>query len=163
MNTQKMVRLSLLIALATVLSMIENQLTIPLVPWLKLGLANIMTLVALIIYGGRAAIAVSCMRSLFAGIFGNLPMLVFSFSSALSSSAIMSVLYRISNKRFSIIGISVIGAIVHNTTQLFVAYIVLKLSVSSLLFLSPFLFISATFAGIITGLIANYIIKKIKY
>lgn len=163
MNTQKMVRLSLLIALATVLSMIENQFTVPLVPWLKLGLANIMTLVALSIYDARSAIAVSCMRSLLAGIFGTMPMLVFSFSSALSSSVIMGVLYLISNEKFSIIGISVIGAVVHNITQLFIAYLVLKLSISSLLFLSPFLVISATLAGIITGFIAKYIIKSIKY
>ena len=161
MNAQKMVRISLLVALAAVLSIIENQFAIPLAPWLKLGLANIMTLLALEMYGMKAAIAVSCLRSLIAGIFGTLPMLVFSFSAALASSAVMGILFNISRSNFSIVGLSVIGAVVHNATQLFIAYLILKLSISSLIFLSPFMLISATVAGIITGLIAKYLSKTI--
>ena len=53
MDTQKMVRISLLVSLATVFSIIENQLPIPRPLWLKLGLANIITLVALMMYGIR--------------------------------------------------------------------------------------------------------------
>jgi heptaprenyl diphosphate synthase len=157
MDTQKMVRLSLLVSLATVLSILESQLTIPLLPWLKLGLANIMTLIALTIYGAKAAITVACIRALLAGIFGTLPMLAFSFSAALSSSTAMGVLYRISREKLSIVGISVVGAIIHNITQLFVAFILLRLSHSSLLALTPFMVLFAVGSGIITGFIARYI------
>ncbi|HGJ63824.1 TPA: heptaprenyl diphosphate synthase, partial [bacterium] len=122
MNVQRMARLSLLISLATVLSILENQFVIPIAPWLKLGLANIMTLLALQMYGMSSAITVSCVRALLASIFGSLPMLVFSFSSALTSSIAMGVLYLVSHNKISIIGISVIGAVIHNITQLFVAY-----------------------------------------
>ena len=161
MNTQKMVRLSLLVALGTVLSILENQLPIPRPPWLKLGLANIMTLVALMMYGVKAAVTVACLRSLLAGIFGSLPMLVFSFPASFISSLSMGILYSVFGKRFSVIGLSVFGAVVHNLTQSFVAFLILKLSYSSLLALSPFLLIAAIIAGVITGLIARYMIKLI--
>ena len=160
MDAQKMVRLSLLVSLATVLSILENQFTIPLLPWLKLGLANIMTLIALTMYGAKAAITVACIRALLAGIFGTLPMLVFSFSAAISSSTAMGALYRISREKLSIVGLSVVGAIIHNITQLFVAYIFLRLSRYSLLALAPFMVLSAVGSGIITGFVARYINKS---
>jgi heptaprenyl diphosphate synthase len=84
-------------------------------------------------------------------------MLAFSFSAALSSSTAMGVLYRISREKLSIVGLSVVGAIVHNITQLFVAFILLRLSHSSLLALTPFMVLFAVGSGIITGFIARYI------
>ena len=159
MDTRKMVRLSLLVSLATVLSILENQLPIPRPLWLKLGLANVITLVALVIYGTRAAVVVACMRSLLAGIFGALPMLVFSFPAALASSMAMGALHRASGRRLSIIGLSVSGAVVHNLTQLLVAYFVLSLSSLSILALAPLLILAAVVAGLVTGLIARYLVK----
>lgn len=161
MDTQKMVRLSVMVALATVLSILENQLPIPRPLWLKLGLANIMTLLALIMYDIRAAMTVACIRSLLAGIFGSLPMLAFSFPAAITSSFTMGLLYRILGKRFSIIGLSISGAVIHNLTQLLIAYLILNLSYSSILALSSFLILAALGGGIITGLIARYIIRII--
>ncbi len=161
METQKIVRLSLLASVATVLSVLENQLPIPRPPWLKLGLANVVTLIALEIYGIRFAIAVACVRSLLAGIFGTLPMLIFSFSAALSSSTVMGILHRVSAGRLSIVGISVFGAVVHNLTQLLVAYLVLRLNCFSLLAIAPVLILSAVLACIVTGLIAKYVISKL--
>jgi heptaprenyl diphosphate synthase len=161
MNTQKMVRLSLLVALGTVLSILENQLPIARPPWLRLGLANIMTLVALVMYDTKAAVTVACLRSLLAGIFGSLPMLAFSFPAAITSSLIMGILYRIFGKRLSIIGLSVSGAVVHNMTQLLIAFLILKLNSYSILALSPLLLIAGVIAGVITGLIARYMVKII--
>ena len=161
MDTRKMVRLSLLVALATVLSILENQLPIPRPPWLKLGLANVITLVALVMYGVRAALTVSCMRALLAGIFGALPMLPFSFSAAVTSSLSMGILYRISSRRLSIIGLSVSGAVIHNLTQLLVAYFMLSLNRASILALVPILILAAVVSGVITGLIARNLIRRI--
>ena len=161
MDTQKMVRLSLLVSLATVLGILENQLPIPRPLWLKLGLANIITLVALIMYGTWAAATVACMRALLAGIFGVLPMLIFSFPAALTSSLSMGGLHRLSGQRLSIIGLSVSGAVVHNLTQLLVAYFVLSLNRSSILALAPLLVLVAVVAGLVTGLIARYLVKRL--
>ncbi len=161
MDTQKMVRISLLVSLATVFSIIENQLPIPRPLWLKLGLANIITLVALMMYGIRAAVIIACMRALLAGIFGALPMLMFSFPAALTSSLSMGVLHRVSGQRLSVIGLSVSGAVVHNLTQLVIAYFVLSLSRSSILALTPLLVIAAVVAGFVTGLIARYLLKHV--
>ena len=161
MDTQKMVRLSLLVSLATVLSILENQLPIPRPLWLRLGLANVITLVALMMYGTRAAVTVACMRALLAGIFGTLPMLAFSFPAALASSTAMGVLHRVSGQRLSIIGLSVSGAVVHNLTQLLVAYFVLSLNRSSILALAPLLVLAAVGAGFVTGLIARYLVRHL--
>lgn len=158
-DTVRIVRLSLLIALATVLSIIENQLTIPVLPWLRLGSANIMTLLALTMYGMKGALIVSCMKALFAGIFGSLPMLVFSFSASLTSSLFMGIIYSIFRKKFSIVGISIIGAVVHNLTQLVVAFIVLNMNGKSVFAIMPFLIIAGIAAGILTGLITRYLIR----
>lgn len=161
MDIHKTVRLSLLISLATVLSILENQLPIPRPPWLRLGLANVMTLVALVMYDTRAAVTVSCMRALLAGIFGALPMLAFSFPAAVTSSLSMGILHRISGQRLSIVGLSISGAVVHNLTQLLVACLVLSLPRSSILVLAPFLILVAVGAGFVTGLIARYLIKQL--
>ena len=164
MDTQKMVRLSLLVSLATVLRILENQIPIPRPPWLKLGLANVITLVALMMYGTRAAVTVACLRALLAGIFGTLPMLAFSFSAALTSSTAMGVLHRISGQRLSIIGLSVSGAVVHNLTQLLVAYFLLSLNLlsrTSILTLAAFLVLAAVVAGFVTGLIARYLVRHL--
>ena len=159
MDTQKMARISLLVSLATVLSILENQLPIPRPLWLKLGLANVITLAALVMYDTRAAVIVACMRSLLAGIFGALPMLMFGFPAALTSSLSMGLLHRLSGQRLSLVGLSVSGAVVHNLTQLLVAYFVLSLNRSSVLALMPLLVIAAVVAGIVTGLMARYIIR----
>jgi len=161
MDTQKMVRLSLLVSLATVLSILESQLPIPRPLWLRLGLANVITLIALMMYDIKAAVTVACMRALLAGIFGTLPMLAFSFPAALTSSLSMGVLYRVSGQRLSIIGLSVSGAVVHNLTQLMVAYFVLSLNRSSILALAPLLILAAVAAGFVTGLIARYVIRHL--
>ena len=161
MDTRKMVRLSLLVSLATVLSILENQLPIPRPPWLKLGLANVITIAALVMYGTRAAVVVACMRALLAGIFGALPMLIFSFPAAVTSSLSMGGLHYVSGRRLSVIGLSVSGAVVHNLTQLLVAYFMLSLSRSSILALAPLLVLAAVGAGFVTGLIARYLIKHV--
>jgi len=162
MDTRKMVRLSLLVSLATVLSILENQLPIPRpFPWLKLGLANIITLVALTMYGTRGAVTVACIRSLLAGLFGAFFMLLFSFPAAVTSSLSMGFLHRISGSRLSLVGLSVSGAVMHNLTQLLVAYFTLSLSRFSITALASFLILHAVAAGIITGLLARYLVRRV--
>ncbi|MBD3182088.1 heptaprenyl diphosphate synthase [Candidatus Poribacteria bacterium] len=158
-DSRRTVRISLLVALATVLSIFESQLPIPRPPWLRLGLANIITLIALEIYGVKSAVTVACVRSILAGLFGSLPMLIFSFPAALSSSLAMGFVYTITGKKFSLVGVSIIGAVIHNTTQLLTAQVILKLSRSSVIFLFPVLILAALISGLITGLIARYMVK----
>ena len=86
---------------------------------------------------------------------------MFSFPAALTSSLSMGVLHRVSGQRLSVIGLSVSGAVVHNLTQLVIAYFVLSLSRSSILALTPLLVIAAVVAGFVTGLIARYLLKHV--
>ena len=156
-----MVRLSLLVSLATVLSILENQLPIPRPLWFRLGLANVITIVTLIMYDTRAAVTVSCVRALLAGIFGALSMLLFSLPAAFASSLSMGVLYRISGQRLSIIGLCISGAVVHNLTQLLIAYFVLRLSRSGIVAIAPLLILAAVGSGFLTGLLARYLIRNV--
>jgi len=87
-------------------------------------------------------------------------MLLFSLPAAFTSSLSMGVLHRISGRRLSIIGLSVSGAVMHNLTQLLIAYFVVKkLNHSVIMALAAILIIVAVVSGIITGLIARYLIK----
>ncbi|MFC1718629.1 Gx transporter family protein [Candidatus Poribacteria bacterium] len=173
MDTRKMVRLSLLVSLATVLGVLESQFRIPSpFPWLKLGLANIITLVALTMYGTSGAITVACVRALLVAIFvGALPMLPISFPAALISSLSMGGLRSVFGQRLSVIGLSVSGAVAHNMTQLLVVYIMvivlpdstLSFTRSNILFVASLLILTAVVAGSVTGLIARYLIRHLGF
>jgi heptaprenyl diphosphate synthase len=88
-------------------------------------------------------------------------MLAFSFPAALTSSLGMGVLHRISGKRLSIIGLSISGAVVHNLTQLSIAYVMFSFSRSVTLALAAILTLAAVGAGFVTGLIAVYLIRHL--
>ncbi len=84
---------ALLCALALCLSYIERFLPLPLpVPGVKLGLANLVVLCALVLLGFRAAFAVSMLRVLLAGFaFAGFSSLLFSLSGALLSLCVMGL------------------------------------------------------------------------
>ncbi|MDH5459307.1 MAG: Gx transporter family protein, partial [Nitrospinota bacterium] len=60
---RRMATIALLVGLGVVLHRLEALLPLP-TPWVKLGLANIMTLIALVFLGFRAAVEVTLLRIL---------------------------------------------------------------------------------------------------
>jgi len=161
-NTRKPVLLALFTAQAIVLSIVESWLPIPVgIPGVKLGLANIITLAVIIFFGFKEALAVVIVRTVLVSFFTGGPM-VFLFSAAggFLSTAVMAVLYRRMSKIFSIIGVSIAGAIMHNFGQLLVASFVMK-EVSVLMYL-PILMISGIIMGCFVGLCTNFLVKALK-
>ncbi len=161
------VRLSALIALATVLQLIEFSLPRPM-PWAKLGLANMVTLVTLVMYGFWPGCQVAVMRTIIAAlILGTFltPSFVLSISGAISSAVVMGVLYESSKKfvdrRFSLIGISIIGAITHNMTQLGLVYYIL-VKHRGIFIQVPFILVIALITGYCTGLISHHMCNYLK-
>lgn len=151
-----------MVAQALVLNIIENFIPVPIpVPGIKLGLANIVTLVTILIFGLKEAILVVILRTLLAQLLvGNLSTFLYSIIGGLLSAVIMYIVYNYFNKYFSLVGVSVFGSVAHNIGQLLVAALV----INNFLIFSyfPILMLSAIAMGIFTGFASNFLSGLIK-
>ena len=155
-----MVTVSSLIAIAMILSYIEHLVpAFVAVPGVKMGLSNIATVFALYTLGWPFAICISVVRVFLSAIlFGNLFSLIYSLSGAFLALAVMILLKRID--KFSTVGVSVAGGVMHNVGQIIAACIVMNNAAISL-YVIP-LIISGTLAGILIGLVSGILIERIK-
>ena len=159
---QRLVFIALLAAQAVVLSLLEQTIPTPfmIAPGAKLGLANIITCIALFKLPTKDTIAIIVTRLLLAGFLGGtLSTLLFSAAGATLSFIGMYGAYKLGPRRISMIGISVTGATLHNFGQLLIAsYIAGTWHV--LLYL-PVLTVIGILSGIATGVAANYLLKSL--
>lgn len=162
-NTRHLVLLALFIALASILHVVESWLPLPLpVPGIKLGLANIISMIVIVMYGWRDAIYVAILRVLLAALFGGIllgPAFAMSLSGAIGSIALMAYVYHHWHPVFSVIGISIIGAVIHNVVQITVA--ALLVSSVTLLWYLPYLILFALPTGLATGMTTIYFLAKV--
>ncbi|MEF9959505.1 MAG: Gx transporter family protein [Niameybacter sp.] len=161
-KVQKMVYLSLLCAIALVIFIIELQIPpIAPIPGLKLGLANMVSLAVLILYGPREALTVLLLR-IFLGtiITGKVSTIFFSLAGGLLSNIGMIVLYQYCRKYLSIWIISIVGSILHIVGQLVIA--VLITNTPGIFFYAPFLLISSIVSGYFIGWGALFISTHFK-
>lgn len=147
-------------ALAFVFSYIEFLLPINIgVPGVKLGLANLVVIVALYLTDAKWAFALSLVRVLLTGLtFGNPASMVYSLAGGILSLLIMILAKK--RKMFSVTGVSVLGGVFHNIGQILIAVIVVE--TSSLLYYLPVLILSGTLAGVLIGLLASMSIRRLK-
>ena len=160
METRKVVHMGMLIALAMILSFIESQIpAFVAIPGMKIGLANIAIVFALYTLDFRSALTISLIRVVLSSLlFGSVVSLLYSLAGALISLAGMVLLKR--TGLFGVMGISVFGAVLHNLGQIAVAWFILK--TQALVYYLPFLLFSAVAGGVVTGIIAAVLIKRIK-
>lgn len=160
MKSKRIAELGLMIALAFVLGYLENLLPLQIgIPGAKLGLANVVTLLAIIRLGPKEAMAVAIARAILSGFtFGSLYSMLYSLAGGILSTLIMWGLSK--GNRFSIIGVSVAGGVAHNIGQLFVAMIVLKSL--DLKFYSGFLTLCGVATGALIGVICITVLKNIR-
>lgn len=155
----KVATYGMLIALAFVFSYIEFLIPIPLpvyIPGLKLGLANIVVLVALYSLGVKEAFVISCVRVILVGFtFGNMFGILYSLAGGILSWIIMSIMKKVTS--FSVIGVSIAGGIAHNIGQIIMASIVME--TTGMIGYLPILLISGTITGILTGILGNSLIS----
>lgn len=162
MELREMVYLSLLSTFAIVIHSLEIVFPSPL-PWLRLGLANIITLVTLILFGIKAGLFVTTIRvlvgSLITGSFLN-PGFFLSLSGGVASTLAMGLMISLFRNAFSPIGISLIGAFTHNLTQIAMAYIMI-VKRKEIFLLTPvilgFAIITGTFNGIASSLLSDHL------
>ena len=129
------------------------------IPGVKLGLSNIVSVVALYILGLPYALIITVIRIVISSLlFGNLFSMFYSLTGALFSVFTMACFRRFNC--FSIIGVSSAGGIVHNIGQLLVAVCVVDSL--NLFFYFPILVFSGLVAGILIGLLSKIICGRIK-
>lgn len=160
MKTKRLTTLGLLMALAFVLSYVEYLLPLNIgIPGAKVGLANLVVMVALYSIGSKDALLLSFVRVLLVGFtFGNMAMMLYSMAGAALSFLAMLLFKR--TKLFTATGVSVIGGVFHNVGQIIVAIFVLE--TASLIYYLPFLIIIGTVSGVVIGIISSMIIARIK-
>ena len=156
---QRTTRIALLTALSLILFILEGFLPLPLpVPGAKLGLAAIVTLIALYTMSTRDAALMLTLRIVLASAFGGgLAPMLYSLAGGAASFAAMALLKRCT--QFSIVGISAAGGFLHNMAQLLVAAAVLE--TTALFVYAPVLGIVGILTGILIGIAAQIILQKI--
>ena len=147
------------LALALVAAYIERMLPLQVgIPGVKLGLANIVTMVLLYTAGLGPAITVSILRILLAGLlFGSGWSMVYSAAGAALSLLSMWIAKR--TGFFSAVGVSIIGGVFHNVGQVLVAMAVL--STKTLIFYLPILILSGLAAGLAIGILSGLLSRRL--
>jgi heptaprenyl diphosphate synthase len=148
-------QLGLLVALGLILQIIEGMIPpiLPL-PGAKLGLANLATVVALILLGPWEAITVNVLRCLLGGLLrGSFVGLTISLSAGTAATLVMAALYMLQFPPLSITGISIAGAVTHNAVQLGVA--IWLVGFPGLFHLLPYLLLLAIPTGFLIGIISQ--------
>ena len=161
LTVRELVLLSLLLAMAVVLRLVENALPYPIqLPGAKLGLANCITIISLLLFGSSKTLLLLSARILLVALLSTgllTPGFFIGLGGAVLSFILMAAACR--SQLFSPAGIGIIGACAHNCGQLGIAMLLMQTSV--LLNYLPLLLIIAVPTGLSTGLIAKYALPAI--
>lgn len=148
---------SMFAALALIFSYIEVLIPLPVpIPGVKIGIANLVILIAICRLNFRYALTINLVRIviaglLFSGVFG----MIYSLAGGILSIIVMYLLYK--SNRFSLVGVSMAGGVVHNLAQLITACLLME--TPSLLSYFPVLLFSGLISGIVIGIVA-YLVEK---
>jgi heptaprenyl diphosphate synthase len=160
---RKLARLALLLALATAMHTAEAMLPVTVI-WFRFGFANIIGLATLYLFGFKEALLLTLGRiflgSLVTGLFGS-PAFILSLCGGLCAILAMGLFRACFPASLSEVGISVVGAVFHNTAQLAVAYAILIRNEAVFLLL-PVMLLAALVTGVLNGLAARFFIKHFR-
>ena len=158
MKTRKITVLAMAIALAMILSYVESLIPSPGIPGVKMGLANIVVVFCLYRLGWKEAAGVSLLRVFLVSLlFGHAASLMYS-----AAGAVLSLLGMIGLKatdRLSCVAVSVIGGVLHNVGQILIAWALMG---PNAVYYLPVLIVSGTVTGVLIGVLAGLIVKRIK-
>lgn len=160
-NLFEITYLAALITFAVVIHTVEAALPLPMpVPGVRLGLANMITLLTIVLYGARSGMLVAVMRTIIGSLIGG-TFLGFGFwlslAGGVACTVIMALAALFMQKGYlSLVSVSVLGAAAHNLAQLTVAGAIIG-STTLLQGYFPLLLLLAVPTGIFTGLAAYYL------
>lgn len=153
MRSSKVAQYGLFAALAILMGYVEMLIPLPLlVPGMKLGLANVIIVIALYHMDTKSAFFISLVRVLMSGLlFQGFAGLLYSLAGALLSLAVMALLKK--TGKVSITGVSVMGGVFHNVGQIIVAAAVVE-NIKMAYYL-PFLLVTGVVTGFVIGAVAR--------
>ncbi len=158
MSIKRLAINAMLMAMAIVLSIVESFIPV-FVPGVKLGLANVIILIMLYEFSIKEAFIVNVLRILLVGLLRGTflsPTFVMSLSGGMLSFLVMMLFSRI--KVFSVIGVSVLGAISHSLGQIIAA--IFLLSTDAVIYYLPFIAILSLLTGVFSGVICRLYLKR---
>ncbi|WP_035172123.1 Gx transporter family protein [Caldanaerobius polysaccharolyticus] len=164
-TTRRMVFLAILVANSLALYIVECMIPVPFIaPGAKLGLANIVTVISLYLFGFYNTLVVIGVRILLSAFFAASPSSFFySIGGGFLSLVAMYIVKTVGGESVSEIGVSMAGAVFHNIGQMAVASLILQ-NINIMAYV-PVLMIAGIGTGIFVGLSAKFILdhwKKLK-
>ncbi len=159
-NLRRLVHISVLVALAIVLNMVEPNI-FP-IPGAKLGLANLMTLLGIVWFGEGPGILIAVLRTTLGSVFkGNLNIIPFgtSFLGGVSAAIVMAIIHRFLRSHFSAVGTSVVGGITNNVAQFFFVLAVTRNA--AFWYYLPVLVLVGGASGAAIGVLAQMVYNKV--
>ncbi|MDR3215567.1 MAG: Gx transporter family protein [Bacilli bacterium] len=161
LTTKKIVILSLFLSIAIIVNIVENiSFAVFIVPGIKLGLTNIVTIFILYYFGFKEMFIINFLRVILAnliiGTLFSIPFII-SLFSCLGSMIFLFIIIKIN--KFSIFGISMIQAVLFNLFQIIVVCLLYNNFV--FMYYLPYLIISGIITGYLVALCAKYVIKVI--
>ena len=162
MKTKRLVLGAVLVAAALALSYTERliplQLLVPL-PGVKLGLANIVTMLALYFLDTKQGFTILVLRCVLGSVFGGgISGLAMSLTGGVLAYGVMALAKQL--PLFSVYGVSILGAAAHNVGQVLAASILMG-SVYTFYYL-PFLLLTGLVTGMVTGTISSFTFRALR-
>ena len=155
-----MVLLAMLFALALVLSWLEGMLPpIPAPVPLRLGLSNIAVMYAMFFLGGPSAYVIALLKAFYALLMRGVLPGALSLAGGLLSVTVMLVLYKVSNKKMSLVLLSVAGAISHNVGQFLV--LLINYNLRSIIGLLPIFLVFGVVFGSVSAILLRVVMPAL--
>lgn len=156
---KKFTRLSILLSLSIVLNIIESFIPLfnGIIPGFKLGLANVITLYVIYVFGLKEALYVGILRVFLVGLLRTglfNTNFIFSMSGCILSIIAMFLVKKIN---LSVVGVSITGSVFHSLGQILIAMILLN---NNMLYYLPWLLLLSIPTGIIVGLISKKLLDN---
>ncbi len=160
-KTKKLALMAVLTAIALTIFMLEAQLPAPVpIPGVKLGLANIVTLTAMLILGRREAGAILAARIVMGAVIaGNPSAMLYSAAGGVLAYAAMCLLVGVVPEK-RLWAVSAVSAVAHNMGQLLACVLVVK--TPGVFIYAPALIVSGVITGVFTGFGAMYLVRALR-
>lgn len=146
-------------ALALILSYVETLIPLSFgIPGVKLGLANLVIVIALYRLRLSEVFLLSVVRILLSGfLFGNYFSIIYSLAGGLLSLTVMAMMKK--REGYSVKGVSISGGVFHNVGQLLIAAFVVE--TFSITYYIPVLLIAGMLTGLLIGIVADEMLRRL--
>lgn len=152
-GAKRIALLGILFALAMVLSIVEGFIPVPVpVPGVRLGLANIVVMFALLQLGRQDALGLTLLKAGFVAVTRGAMAGALSLAGGSLAFCVMALVLALAKDKTSYLLLSVSGAVFHNIGQILMASLILRT------FLWPY-FPVLLLSGIATGFATSVLLK----